>query len=128
MSKKTAIIILILSLILLNMISIGFNKYVVDKRKVNNYVKNHEEVDTEAPIITLKEDKFIIYQGVEFNYASFVVSAIDNVDGDITNKVEFNEVDLSNIGTYEILYSVKDNAGNEASKLLELIVKEDVGT
>ena len=128
MSKKTAIIILILSLILLNMISIGFNKYVVDKRKVNNYVKNHEEVDTEAPIITLKEDKFIIYQGVEFNYASFVVSAIDNVDGDITNKVEFNEVDLSNIGTYEILYSVKDNAGNEDSKLLELIVKEDVGT
>lgn len=128
MSKKTAIIILILSLILLNMISIGFNKYVVDKRKVNNYVKNNEEVDTEAPIITLKEDKFIIYKGVEFNYASFVVSAIDNIDGDITDKVEFNEVDLSNIGTYEILYSVKDKAGNEASKLLELIVKEDVGT
>lgn len=127
MSKKTAIIFIVLSFIALNIISFGFNKLVVNRKSSNSYVDDKIKIDNEAPILTLKENKFIIYQGVEFNYASFVISAVDNIDGDITDKVEFNKVDISNVGTYEIEYSVKDNAGNKTSEILELIVKEDIG-
>lgn len=127
MSKKTAIIFIVLSFIALNIISFGFNKYVVNRKSSNSYVEEKIEIDNEAPILTLKENKFIIYQGVEFNYASFIISAVDNIDGDITDKVEFNKVDISNVGTHEIEYSVKDNAGNKTSEILELIVKEDIG-
>lgn len=127
MSKKTALIILMMSFIILNFISFGFNKYIKNKRNNDTSEKEISEMDSEAPVLTLKENKFIIYEGIDFNYSSFVVSAIDNVDGDITNKVKFNTIDTSQIGTYEIEYSVEDNAGNKTSKILELIVKEDVG-
>ncbi len=127
MSKKTAIIFIVLSFIALNIISFGFNKFVVKRNRSNSYIEEKTEIDNEAPVLTLKENKFIIYQGVEFNYASFVISAVDNIDGNITDKVEFNKVDLSNVGTYEIEYSVRDNAGNKTSEILELIVKEDIG-
>lgn len=127
MSKKTAVIILMMSFIILNFISFGFNKYIENKRNNDTNEKEISEMDSEAPVLTLKENKFIIYEGIDFNYISFVVSAVDNVDGDITNKVKFNTIDTSQIGTYEIEYSVEDNAGNKTSKILELIVKEDVG-
>jgi hypothetical protein len=127
MSKKTALIILMMSFIIFNYISFGFNKYIKNKRNNDTSEKEISEMDSEAPVLTLKENKFIIYEGIDFNYSSFVVSAIDNVDGDITNKVKFNTIDTSQIGAYEIEYSVEDNAGNKTSKILELIVKEDVG-
>lgn len=127
MTKKTAIIIIVLSLIGMSILSMTFKKYT-SKNNVQNNIEEKEEIkDTEAPILMLKENKFIIYQGNDFNYDSFVISAIDNVDGDLKDKVKYTKQDLSNIGTYEIEYSVEDNVGNKATQVLELIVKEDLG-
>lgn len=127
MTKKTAIVIIVLSLIGMSILSMAFKKYSY-KNNVQNNIEEQEEIkDIEAPILILKENKFIIYQGNDFNYEAFVISAIDNIDGDLKDKVKYTKQDISNTGTYEIEYSVEDNAGNKATQVLELIVKEDLG-
>jgi len=127
MTKKSAIIILVSFIIVLNVIVGLFQKYVGKDEPQNNTVEEQNIVDNEAPILVLKENKFVIYQGVDFNYEAFIVSATDNIDGDLRDKVQYNEVDFSNIGTYKIEYSVEDNAGNKTTEILDLIVKEDIG-
>lgn len=53
------------------------------------------------------------------------VTANDNKDGNITNKItKKGTVDSSKVGTYEVIYSVKDNAGNEASLTITVKVIE----
>lgn len=127
MTKKSAIIILVGFIIVLNIITGLFQKYVSKNELKDNTVEKQNVVDKEAPILVLKENKFVIYQGVDFNYDAFIVSATDNIDGDLKDKVQYNEVDFSNIGTYKIEYSVEDNAGNKTTEILDLIVKEDIG-
>lgn len=127
MTKKSAIIILVSFIIVLNILVGLFQKYVAKSETQNNTVGEQNIVDNEAPILVLKENKFVIYQGVEFNYDAFIVSATDNIDGDLKDKVQHDEVDLSNVGTYKIEYSVEDNAGNKTTEILDLIVKEDIG-
>lgn len=127
MTKKSAIIILVSFIIVLNILVGLFQKYVAKSETQNNTVEEQNIVDNEAPTLVLKENKFVIYQGVEFNYDAFIVSATDNIDGDLKDKVQYNEVDLSKIGTYKIEYSVEDNAGNKTTEILDLIVKEDIG-
>lgn len=52
------------------------------------------------------------------------VTAIDNVDGDITDKIEVSgDYDVNTPGTYTIYYTVKDSAGNETKKGITLQVK-----
>lgn len=127
MTKKTAIIIIVLSLFGMSILSLTFKKFTYKNNVQNDIEEKEETKDTEAPVLTLKENKFIIYQGNDFNYDAFVISAIDNVDGDLKDKVKYTKQDLSNVGTYEIEYSVEDNAGNKAIQVLELIVREDLG-
>ena len=44
------------------------------------------------------------------------VKASDNCDGDLTSKVSVdNKINNSNEGTYEVIYKVKDAAGNEGT-------------
>ena len=52
------------------------------------------------------------------------VTAVDEVDGDVTDQVEVaNPVDESTPGTYEVRYTVTDEAGNTAVKTLQVIVR-----
>lgn len=85
----------------------------------NNKSKKVRKViikDKELPNITLKgnaiEDILI---GSEYKEEGY--SATDNIDGDITNKVEIiNNVNNRKIGSYEIIYKVKDSSNNEVIK------------
>ncbi|MCX7727708.1 MAG: DUF5011 domain-containing protein, partial [Chitinispirillaceae bacterium] len=53
-------------------------------------------------------------------------TATDNVDGDITSKVTVNYGGLDTVspavGTYSVVYSVKDSAGNNATKTRKIVV------
>ena len=71
-------------------------------------------VDTQAPVISLSGDTEItIEAGSNYEEAGF--SAVDNYDGDITDKVDTSaEVDTYTKGDTTIVYSVKDSSGNEA--------------
>lgn len=71
--------------------------------------------DSNPPTITLHGDnKPFIRLGNTYDDPG--VSAIDDVDGDITSKVvTSSNIDYSKAGTYTITYSISDNGGNTSS-------------
>jgi len=89
-------------------------------------VKKVEEKDTVKPTIALK-GKSSIELKVNDQYTEEGATATDNKDGDITSKIVVTgSVDTSKEGTYKIIYSVKDTAGNEATVTRTVVVKKPV--
>ena len=93
----------------------------------NNVTKKYRtliETDDEAPEIKLKGNK-TLYLTVGSNYKEAGVEVKDNCDEDLLNKVETSgSVDTSKTGTYNIKYTIKDNAGNESSVERKVVVTE----
>lgn len=79
--------------------------------------------DTEAPIITAK-DKTVEF-GITPDYMA-EVSATDNIDGTLTEKIEVDtsQVNVNKAGNYTVIYSVRDEAGNQGTKEITITVKE----
>jgi len=83
-----------------------------------------EPVDTIKPIITLKGDNPMILT-VGDTYKEPGATATDNKDGDLTGAIVKNgSVDTQKAGTYTLIYSVSDNAGNKAEVTRKVTVKE----
>ncbi len=82
--------------------------------------------DTKPPEITLKgNNPMVVLLGGTYNEPG--ATAIDNVDGDITDKIVISgSVNTSVLGSYTITYTVSDQAGNEAVKERTVNVDEDV--
>lgn len=81
-------------------------------------------VDLENPIITLSNQEVTLIRNQDtFSCKAYLSSAMDNVDGDITNRVECSNVDSSK-DTQTVKYTVKDSSGNEGTKELKLIFKD----
>ena len=80
--------------------------------------------DTKKPEITLSYSKIDIEQGETIDYMKYVVSAEDDKDGDLKDKVKYNEVDTNQVGDAVITYSVEDKAGNVARKSLTVVIHE----
>lgn len=83
-------------------------------------------IDNVAPIIVLKgESKISVNKENEYEESGYTAS--DNVDGDITNKVEIaTNLNINKAGSYEIKYSVLDSSGNkaEAIRTVEVVEKK----
>ena len=81
-------------------------------------------VDTTLPEITL-EGGDVINQSYAEKYQELGVTAIDNYDGDITEKIttEEKQIDESKI---EIIYTVSDSSGNIATKTRTVNIVDDV--
>lgn len=83
------------------------------------------ERDKVKPVISV--DETIILKDCVINYNEDFdplkgVIATDNVDGDITSKIEVEgEVNNRRLGTYELEYIVKDSQGNRSEKLIRNI-------
>jgi hypothetical protein len=77
--------------------------------------------DQTIPVITLLgSDSGTINVGETYTDAG--ATALDNLDGDITAKIEVgNGVDTSKAGTYLVTYNVKDAAGNSAKTVTRTI-------
>ncbi|WP_053002612.1 immunoglobulin-like domain-containing protein [Kordia jejudonensis] len=77
--------------------------------------------DTIAPVITLNGDNPItILEGD--SYVDAGATALDNIDGDITNIIEVTgSVNTAVAGTYTIRYNVRDVAGNEATEVTRTV-------
>lgn len=83
-----------------------------------------ESVDNVKPVITLNSSK---YMELEYGqpYLEYGATAIDNVDGDISNKILiYGNVDKNISGLQLIKYVVTDNAGNTAEEIRTVKVKE----
>jgi len=100
-------------------------EYIVKDSSNNEFSikRNIIKEDKELPIITLNgNSKYKISLGTKFNDKGY--SATDNCDGDISGSVEvINNVNANKVGTYNIIYKVKDNSGNETSvtRVVEVI-------
>lgn len=92
----------------------------------NEITRNVTVIDNISPIIELNgPEKIEIYEGG--NYEEKGAHATDNIDGDITSKIEIKgEVDTSKVGEYEIEYIVSDNEGNIANIKRKIIIKKKI--
>ncbi len=90
-------------------------------RTVNVVKKN---IDTIPPVLRLNgEVNMTLIVGD--NYTDAGATAIDNIDGNITdNIVTLGEVDTTTVGTYNINYDVSDTAGNMAIPIKRTIKVE----
>ncbi len=78
--------------------------------------------DTAAPTIKLSKSTVDILTGASISTRSYLVSAIDNKDGDLTGKVSISSIDTSTSGTKTVTYSVSDSEGNVAKATLKVKV------
>ncbi len=79
--------------------------------------------DITPPVITLKGDASItINAGSAYEEPGY--TAIDNIDGDITDQVEISgSVNIYHAATYTLIYSVTDSHGNTATAERTVVVK-----
>ena len=78
-------------------------------------------VKAEAPVITLTGSAEVSLE-LGSTYTDAGVTAVDNIDGDITSSiVTVNPVDANTVGTYTVTYNVSDAAGNAAVQVARLV-------
>lgn len=107
----------------------GFVYYNVSDSSGNSSTVNRKIIytDVNAPIITFESDKNIVYtQGSKFESPDY--TATDDIDGNLTDKVviDTSKLDMDSVGTYEVVYSVTDKAGNIGitKRIVEIIEKK----
>jgi hypothetical protein len=84
------------------------------------------KVDTEAPVIEGVKDQTVIV-GENISYKKGV-KVTDNNDESVQLNINSNEVNLREIGTYKVIYTASDRAGNTASETatIKIIAKPKV--
>lgn len=99
-------------------------------RYLNGVVRKKKTVtvkDETKPTITLDGNaKLYLEQGTGYQEPGYHAS--DNNDGDITKLVEVkNGVDTKKLGTYEVVYRVKDQGGNQETvkRTVVVVAKSD---
>lgn len=76
--------------------------------------------DDEAPVFKgIKDITVLTNQSIAYKDG---VQVFDNADPDITFTVDNSQVDLANEGTYKVVYSAKDGAGNETKEEITVTV------
>lgn len=104
------------------------NKLIITaKDSSNNKIEKEvivKKEDTEKPTITLKGNE-TIYLNYGSGYNEPGYEAIDNCDGNITDKVEKNGTVGSSIGTYKINYSITDSSNNKAEVTRTVIIRNN---
>lgn len=132
MNRKKLLVVLIISIIVSSVVSISFNyrnikKNITIAKEIQQEQQEYEEQlkqDLISPILILKQDKIIMYQGDELNYKAFIKKASDNLEGDLTEKVKYTEIDTSKIGEFYVDYEVSDSASNTIKARLLVIIRE----
>lgn len=124
-----------------------FNKEITNKIKVKNNIKasvgNYEVTysykfliynikrtrkvavsDLTGPEITLKGDKELSVT-IDTKYEEPGYEAIDKLDGDLTESVKVTDnIDITKLGDYEVIYEVKDKAGNVSKEIRKVKVEK----
>ena len=96
--------------------------YKNSKGKVFKVKRKVEVKDLTLPVIELKEgNELVVLKGSGFEDPGY--RAMDNVDGDLTEKVKVTgSVDASKEGVYTLTYEVEDKAGNRVKKTRQVTV------
>ncbi len=102
----------------------GKIKFTVKDTSSNetSIVKDGEMKDVLKPVITLNDGEKI-YVSLNTPYEEKGAVAMDNCDGDISDKITIEgAVNTSKVGTYRLKYFVSDSSSNMASVIREVIV------
>ena len=80
-------------------------------------------VDDEEPTLTLSDHKVYLEDGESFDCRAYILEAYDEINGDLRNRVECDSTLMEDVSKQEVLYRVKDSAGNvvEDSLTVEII-------
>lgn len=132
MKKKKIWILLIVVFFVCSLTSVLFNYKDIKRnieiaREEKKQKEEQEEMlkqDLISPVLILKQDKLIMYQGDELNYKSFIKEASDNLEGDLTDKVKYTTIDTSKTGEFYVDYEVSDSASNVIKARLLVIIRE----
>ena len=100
--------------------------YNVDDSSGNSAVelsKTITIVDTIAPVITDSVGATSYVTGTTEPDWTVGVTAVDAVDGNLTSSIVVTStaVDMTTVGTFNILYNVADTAGNNAVEVVRTI-------
>ena len=91
---------------------------------VTRTITVNQIIDNQSPNILLNGDATLSITAGD-NWTDPGATANDNIDGDITDSITTSgTVDTANPGTYTVVYSVTDAAGNLASILRTIIVNQ----
>lgn len=112
--KRKKRITLIMLLLLLSIGGYGVYQYVQSMPTAPKEKIEEKLTDTVKPNITLTTEKIEIFKGEDIAYEKYIKEAMDDKDGDLSGKVNFNKIDANEVGEYEVYYRVKDKAGNES--------------
>ena len=122
--NKNALLVLILMVLIVVAAFMFFkNKNQEKKGEDVDTSAKQEKIDSVAPEIVLNDEKTILAVGEKYTVKA---TAKDDVDGDITSKIQFSEIDTSKEGEYNITLSVSDNAGNKTEKVQKVIVRQEL--
>jgi len=91
-----------------------------DNLGVSNIIESGNYIiDKESPVINAKRITMVKGENIDILKG---VKAVDNMDGDITSNIKTNieEIDLNKIGNNNLIYTVSDQAGNQAIKTINL--------
>lgn len=90
--------------------------------------KESDVQDDVKPVITeVAGTQKVFVEGATAPDWSTYISALDNVDGDITitsAMINSGDVDMDTIGTFSVTYIVSDAAGNNATKTIQVTIDE----
>ncbi len=86
-----------------------------------NYTTTLKVVDTEAPVVEVKELE--ITKDSEYNVKDFIVSCSDNNEKECLISFK-EETAYKDVGTYDITIVAKDESGNATEKQAKLIIKD----
>lgn len=87
-----------------NATDLAGNKSLTLKRTVNI-------IDTTSPVLSLIGDS-ILYYGLNQEYEELGYNVFDNSNEDIIVDIDLSNLDVSSVGTYDIIYSACDSSKN----------------
>lgn len=107
-------------------IKYSIKKNGLGKKLYKSIVRKVSVIDDEKPVINLKGDsKVVLTVGDEYKEYGYL--AIDNYDGDITDKVIVtNNIENNKVGNYQVIYKVSDSSNNEYEIKREVEYKQKI--
>ena len=78
--------------------------------------------DISGPQVNLSTNAVEVIKGDAFDPRQYLVSAIDNKDGDVTGNVVIGNIDTGSTGDKAVTYTVSDSSGNQTVATLNVKV------